>query len=116
AAQGDLLFVAIFGAACAMTIIEAIRRLRWNHRARGSPSRDPRLALPPPASRFTAGAAGFFALDPVARAATAIRRAETLRHDPLVAELARKVENDLARLSNVMIQLQRPGRFMKELG
>jgi hypothetical protein len=26
AAQGDLLFVAIFGAACAMTIIEAIRR------------------------------------------------------------------------------------------
>jgi alkylhydroperoxidase/carboxymuconolactone decarboxylase family protein YurZ len=24
--QGDLLFVAIFGAACAMTIIEAIRR------------------------------------------------------------------------------------------
>jgi hypothetical protein len=28
AAQGDLLFVAIFGAACAVTIIEAIRRLR----------------------------------------------------------------------------------------
>jgi alkylhydroperoxidase/carboxymuconolactone decarboxylase family protein YurZ len=28
AAQGDLLFVAIFGAACALTIIEAIRRLR----------------------------------------------------------------------------------------
>ena len=26
--QGDLLFVAIFGAACAVTIIEAIRRLR----------------------------------------------------------------------------------------
>jgi len=26
AAQGELLFVAIFGAACAMTIIEAIRR------------------------------------------------------------------------------------------
>jgi len=28
AAQGDLLFAAIFGAACAMTLIEAIRRLR----------------------------------------------------------------------------------------
>ena len=28
AGQGDLLFVAIFGAACAVTIIEAIRRLR----------------------------------------------------------------------------------------
>jgi hypothetical protein len=28
AVQGDLLFVAIFGAACAVTIIEAIRRLR----------------------------------------------------------------------------------------
>jgi hypothetical protein len=26
--QGDLLFVAIFGAACAVTIIEAMRRLR----------------------------------------------------------------------------------------
>ncbi len=26
--QGDLLFVAIFGAACAVTIIQAIRRLR----------------------------------------------------------------------------------------
>jgi hypothetical protein len=26
--QGDLLFVAIFGAACALTIIEAIRRLQ----------------------------------------------------------------------------------------
>jgi uncharacterized membrane protein YeaQ/YmgE (transglycosylase-associated protein family) len=26
AVQGDLLFVAIFGAACALTIIEAIRR------------------------------------------------------------------------------------------
>ena len=26
--QGDLLFVAIFGAACAVTIIEAIRRLQ----------------------------------------------------------------------------------------
>ena len=26
--QGDLLFVAIFGAACALTIIEAVRRLR----------------------------------------------------------------------------------------
>ena len=26
--QGDLLFVAIFAAACAVTIIEAIRRLR----------------------------------------------------------------------------------------
>ena len=28
AVQGDLLFVAIFGAACAVTIIEAIRRLQ----------------------------------------------------------------------------------------
>jgi hypothetical protein len=28
AAQGDLLFVAIFGAAYALTIVEAIRRLR----------------------------------------------------------------------------------------
>ena len=28
AVQGDLLFVAIFGVACAVTIIEAIRRLR----------------------------------------------------------------------------------------
>ncbi len=28
AVQGDLLFVAIFGAACAVTIIQAIRRLR----------------------------------------------------------------------------------------
>ena len=28
AVQGDLLFVAIFGAACAVTIIEAIRRWR----------------------------------------------------------------------------------------
>ena len=28
AVQGDLLFVAIFGAACAVTIVEAIRRLR----------------------------------------------------------------------------------------
>ena len=28
AAQGDFVFVAIFGAACALTIIEAIRRLR----------------------------------------------------------------------------------------
>jgi hypothetical protein len=28
AAQGDLLFVAIFGAACAVTISEAIRRLQ----------------------------------------------------------------------------------------
>jgi hypothetical protein len=28
AVQGDLLFVAIFGAACALTIIEAIRRLQ----------------------------------------------------------------------------------------
>ena len=27
-ARGDLLFVAIFGAACAVTIIEAIRRLQ----------------------------------------------------------------------------------------
>jgi len=28
AVQGDLAFVAIFGAACAVTIIEAIRRLQ----------------------------------------------------------------------------------------
>jgi uncharacterized membrane protein YeaQ/YmgE (transglycosylase-associated protein family) len=28
AGRGDLLFVAIFGAACAVTIIEAVRRLR----------------------------------------------------------------------------------------
>ena len=28
AVQGDLLFVAIFGAACAVTIVEAIRRLQ----------------------------------------------------------------------------------------
>jgi hypothetical protein len=28
AVQGDLLFVAIFGAACAVTIIEAVRRLQ----------------------------------------------------------------------------------------
>jgi hypothetical protein len=28
AVQGDLLFVVIFGAACAVTIIEAIRRLQ----------------------------------------------------------------------------------------
>jgi alkylhydroperoxidase/carboxymuconolactone decarboxylase family protein YurZ len=28
--QGDLLFVAVFGAACALTIIEAMRRLRRN--------------------------------------------------------------------------------------
>jgi hypothetical protein len=28
AVQGDLLFVAIFGVACAVTIIEAIRRLQ----------------------------------------------------------------------------------------
>jgi alkylhydroperoxidase/carboxymuconolactone decarboxylase family protein YurZ len=28
AVQGDLLFVTIFGAACAVTIIEAIRRLQ----------------------------------------------------------------------------------------
>ena len=38
--QGDLLFVAIFGAACALTIIEAIRRLQ-DARSLG---RDTRLA------------------------------------------------------------------------
>jgi hypothetical protein len=35
AVQGDLLFVAIFSAACAVTIIEAIRSLQWDHRVRG---------------------------------------------------------------------------------
>src|SRR5262249_2552555 len=33
-AQGHLLFVAIFGAACAVATIEAIRRSRWTHRER----------------------------------------------------------------------------------
>src|SRR5262249_33864630 len=34
AVQGDLLFVAIFGAASVVAIIEAIRRLRWDRRRR----------------------------------------------------------------------------------
>src|SRR5262249_29488085 len=35
AVQGDLFFVVIFGAGCAVTIIEAIRRLQCDHRVRG---------------------------------------------------------------------------------
>ena len=42
-AQGDLLFVVIFGAACAVTIVEAIRIYVRDDR-RAVPGRDPRLA------------------------------------------------------------------------
>jgi hypothetical protein len=47
------------------------------------------------ASRRTAGAAGFFDLDPALRSAGAVHRAEPLRHDALTAELASPPVDDV---------------------
>jgi hypothetical protein len=59
---------------------------------------------------------GVLALDPMARAARQVGRAESLRHDPFEAELAGMAENEVASLSDVFIQLHGPGGFADQLG
>jgi len=51
-------------------------------------------------------------LNPVPRAAGDIGRAESLRHDPLIAELAGMAENNVARLHDVFIQFVSPFRHL----
>jgi hypothetical protein len=56
------------------------------------------------------------ALDPVPRAAGDIRRPEPLANDALEAKLAGVVENDIATLRDMLIELHRPGGFADQLG